>query len=120
MLFFSFLLFTLVNAAGVYLIVSDDSILGSNYPVVLIICYIYLYIHSAIAFFGYRVREIGIILKLSTLFGKEVDLNVGDIRSLRSILSYIYILKSKRRVYLIWSTMSKAEREKFENFSTGA
>lgn len=117
---FSFLLFTLVNAAGVYLVVSDNSLFGIEYPIVLIICYTFLYINSAIAFFGYRVREIGSILELSNLSGKEVDLNVGDISSLRSILIYIYILKSKRRVYLIWSTLSKAEREKFENFSTGA
>ncbi|MCU7920629.1 MAG: hypothetical protein KZQ95_20080 [Candidatus Thiodiazotropha sp. (ex Epidulcina cf. delphinae)] len=116
-IFSSSLLFVLVNSAGVYLIVADDVFVDFEYPVILIICYIYLYINSAIAFFGYRVRRIDGFLKLSTLLGKEVELNLDDISSLRSILSYIYILKSKSGIYLIWSTMNKAEREKLENFA---
>ena len=110
--FFSCVFFAFVNTAGVYLVVADDVFADIKYPAVTIICYIFLYLVSAVAFFGYRVRKVDSLVTLSTLFGKEVVLSANKIVSIQSILSFMYILKSVDRYYLIWNHLSGADKLK--------
>ena len=112
----SYLLFILLNAAGIYLIVVDDAFADSKQQVVVVISYLYLYLNLAIAAFGYRFREIGDSMKLSPPIGKTITLSSAEIIGVRSILSYIYILKSNRRTYIIWSTLNVAGKTRLKGF----
>jgi MFS family permease len=106
---FSFLLFICINVASIYIIFFSEDPFWDVNPVLVIAIYIIGYILSLIVLFGYRVRHIGSVLILSTLFGKKVELEFNDIIYLRPILDAMYILKTNRRKYLIWITMISEE-----------
>jgi hypothetical protein len=101
-----------INAAGVYLIMADDAFLGAEYPFVQIICYVSLYVNSVIMVFGYRVWEINGVIKLATLFGKKVTLNVDEIRSVLSFLGYVFVLKSDIGNFIVWSNLRIDDRKR--------